>query len=1004
MQKTLITSFAILLLAAFLIPAQAPIVAASKDDWEEINFEFNSAVLTDGFPSLLRLAELLSQNPGYKVKLDGHTDFIGSEGYNQKLSQRRVDAVRAFLEKYGARPAQIEVVALGKRQPKVDNKTKEGRFINRRVAMTVTDANGKVIGAGGIGDVIKAMQQVCPDYNAKLDDILKKLDKLDAIARALEGLKGEHDKLRADLDSLRGAQQKTTQEVAALPRVTPQDVESATRKVVSDELQKRETPKFSILGMNLGLDNTRNLTFTGRGRYFAPFKEKFAVQAQGEYMWFKERQEAQFDLGLVNRFAKAAQIGGFASFRNVSLLGMQHSGTLGQASMTLDYLFKYGRIGAFGTKGFLNNAVVNRANISRNILEESYLRIVDQIGASTAVTLGRNTIFEGNIGALFVQGGSNKPGGTLRIIQPLTQRLAFTIEGGFNETLVSRDANGRVVAGLLFGNFVQPKEYLGLDQPVPADIPRVRYELLTRRIRTGNDAPVADAGTDQVGVAAGTITLDGSASFDPDGDPITFQWDQISGPAVSLSGRNTARATFTAAEGQNYSFRLTVRDDKGAASLARVSVFVRDIPKIIIQKFTATPVTIRPGGSSTLAWQVMNADEVEITPGIGKVNPQAGAIQVTPAETTTYKLTARNRGGEVTDTVQVTVEQPRVRIMSFRAEPEVIKKGDRALLIWETENADTVTISSIGNVRESGSTPVSPEVTTTYTITATNRFGTVSATATVRIQEDPPPPAKPRILLFTASPPEIGEGEYTTIYWEVVGAETVEISNIGERLPKGKQVVEPRQTTNYTLIARNAGGEVSQTITVTFIPTARIVSFTANPLVTAKPGDPSRLTWETTGADEVSISPGVGAVAANGSVDVFPQVDTTYTLTARGRRNTTTRTVTVRVTPLPPPNRPPDVVLNVPGEIRVIDNRFGLDASRSTDPDGDRLTYSWRVLSASPGIVAEILYPNLPATDIRIVTGLTGEMVVEVAVSDGKTTVTRQIRVLINLNRPPQNP
>ena len=45
-----------------------------QDDWEEINFEFNSSVLVDGFPSLLRLAELLQKNPGYKVKVEGHTD------------------------------------------------------------------------------------------------------------------------------------------------------------------------------------------------------------------------------------------------------------------------------------------------------------------------------------------------------------------------------------------------------------------------------------------------------------------------------------------------------------------------------------------------------------------------------------------------------------------------------------------------------------------------------------------------------------------------------------------------------------------------------------------------------------------------------------------------------------------------------------------------------------------------------------------------------------------
>ena len=69
--------------------AQGLNTAASKDDWEEINFEFNSHILTDGFPSLLRLAELLQQNPGYKVKLEGHADVIGSTRYNQRLGERR---------------------------------------------------------------------------------------------------------------------------------------------------------------------------------------------------------------------------------------------------------------------------------------------------------------------------------------------------------------------------------------------------------------------------------------------------------------------------------------------------------------------------------------------------------------------------------------------------------------------------------------------------------------------------------------------------------------------------------------------------------------------------------------------------------------------------------------------------------------------------------------------------------------------------------------------------
>ena len=68
----------------------------------------------DGFPSLLRLAELLQANAGYKVRVEGHTDGIGSDSFNQKLGLDRANTVRDFLVKYGARANQIDTVSRGK--------------------------------------------------------------------------------------------------------------------------------------------------------------------------------------------------------------------------------------------------------------------------------------------------------------------------------------------------------------------------------------------------------------------------------------------------------------------------------------------------------------------------------------------------------------------------------------------------------------------------------------------------------------------------------------------------------------------------------------------------------------------------------------------------------------------------------------------------------------------------------------------------------------------------
>ena len=75
--------------------------------------------------------------------------------------------------------------------------------------------------------------------------------------------------------------------------------------------------------------------------------------------------------------------------------------------------------------------------------------------------------------------------------------------------------------GLEMGNYIHPKEYGNVKTPVPMDVPRIRYEFGTRRV--GTSPPVANAGPNQIGVPAGTITLNGSGSYDPLGEALTYQ-------------------------------------------------------------------------------------------------------------------------------------------------------------------------------------------------------------------------------------------------------------------------------------------------------------------------------------------------------------------------------------------------------------------------------------------------------------------------------------------------
>jgi outer membrane protein OmpA-like peptidoglycan-associated protein len=104
----------------------------------EISFDFGSAAIKPAFkPTMYKLAEVLKKYDRNEITIIGHTDAVGSDGYNQQLSERRAVAVREELSMLGVPPSRLRAIGRGEFEPRADNGTEAGRQLNRRVEILV---------------------------------------------------------------------------------------------------------------------------------------------------------------------------------------------------------------------------------------------------------------------------------------------------------------------------------------------------------------------------------------------------------------------------------------------------------------------------------------------------------------------------------------------------------------------------------------------------------------------------------------------------------------------------------------------------------------------------------------------------------------------------------------------------------------------------------------------------------------------------------------------------
>ena len=120
-------------------PAPAPKPAPTRRELLTLRgnaFEFDKSSLTAGARDTLQTVVTTLKNfPDAKIEIQGHTDWIGSDAYNQALSERRANSVRDYLVSQGIAAGRITTIGYGETQPVATNETAVGRALNRRVVI-----------------------------------------------------------------------------------------------------------------------------------------------------------------------------------------------------------------------------------------------------------------------------------------------------------------------------------------------------------------------------------------------------------------------------------------------------------------------------------------------------------------------------------------------------------------------------------------------------------------------------------------------------------------------------------------------------------------------------------------------------------------------------------------------------------------------------------------------------------------------------------------------------
>lgn len=314
-------------------------------------------------------------------------------------------------------------------------------------------------------------------------------------------------------------------------------------------------------------------------------------------------------------------------------------------------------------------------------------------------------------------------------------------------------------------------------------------------------------------------------------------------------------------------WEIVARNEWGTTTATVETIDLATLPPVIV-RLTASPTFYLPGEDVRLDYLVLGADTVRIEPEVGPIPGGSGSVVVRPAGAVTYTLIATNANGTSTRDLALTPEAPRIE--TFTALPARIDRGDPVVVRWRVTGADRVTLSpDVGEIDpQSGELVFEPTHSMDFRLTATNQWGETSEWRSVAVQQ-------PAIHYFWADRTSIFPGESVLLGWGTSASTRLELG------PPEVELLSEIGTWPITVEADSTRFWLRLEA-----PTDTIVRYTPmivwkSPLLTVvrKYLSPTRRVarYEVrpTGAESLTIEPGIGSVDPTGGLFEVEVSDTT---------------------------------------------------------------------------------------------------------------------------------